>query len=241
MINKNSSVPLYIQLEILIKDYIKTKEINQGEIIPSENELSKKYKISRMTVKKALDNLEIKGIVERKKGIGTFVKFEEKKIELPLNKINGFSEKVISMGLTPENEVLKFEEKHPEYKISKALDIQGKEKVWYMERLRKVEGVAAVFEKSYIRKKILPNLKKKDLYKSKFNYIELKGLEIEKSEREIIAKIPEDDIANILELKRNEPVLVAESVTYLKNGEILEYSEIFYNQRKYKFKLIART
>lgn len=238
MLNKNSLIPLYIQLENILIELIK-EEMRVGDIIPSENELAKKYSVSRMTAKKAIDNLTIKGLVERVKGKGTFVVEQDKKIELPLNKLRGFTQRVKEIGLIPKNIVPIFEKRRADKKIASILNIEENTEVWYMERVRKIGEIPAVFEQSYIAVDLLPNLSREELLKSKFEYVKKQGLEIDNSERNISAEIPDDYVASFLQLKRNEPILLAECMTYLKDGRVLEYSKIFYNQKKYRFKLYA--
>lgn len=238
MLNKNSLIPLYIQLENILIELIK-EEMRVGDIIPSENELAKKYSVSRMTAKKAIDNLTIKGLVERVKGKGTFVVEQDKKIELPLNKLRGFTQRVKEIGLIPKNIVPIFEKRRADKKIASILNIEEDTEVWYMERVRKIGEIPAVFEQSYIAVDLLPNLSREELLKSKFEYVKKQGLEIDNSERNISAEIPDDYVASFLQLKRNEPILLAECMTHLKDGRVLEYSKIFYNQKKYRFKLYA--
>ena len=192
-----------------------------------------------MTAKKAIDNLTIKGFLERVKGKGTFVIGKEKKIELPLNRLRGFTQKVKEMGLIPKNIVPILERRKADKKLAKLLGIDENEDVWYMERIRQIDDTPAVFEQSYIAISLLPNLTRKDLMSSKFEYVRSQGLEISDSDREISAEIPDDYVASSLHLKRNEPILLAECITYLKGGQVLEYSTIFYNQKKYRFKLYA--
>lgn len=239
MIDKNSHIPIYAQLENILLEMIESEELKPGDLIPSENELSKKYEISRMTAKKAIDSLTIKGLVERSQGKGTFVLGMEKKIELPLNRLRGFTQKVCEMGLTPENRVVTFEKIKSSKVVSKILGIEEKSLVWRMERVRQIDSIPAVFEESYISVDLLPDLKEENLLNSKFDYIRGLGLEIGNSEREISAEIPSDYVASNLKLKRNEPILLAQCITYLKNGKVLEYSRIYYNQKKYRFKLLA--
>ena len=239
MLDKNSLIPLYVQLENLLLEMIESGELKVGDIIPSENELSKNYSISRMTAKKAIDNLTIKGFLERVKGKGTFVIGKEKKIELPLNRLRGFTQKVKEMGLIPKNIVPILERRKADKKLAKLLGIDENEDVWYMERIRQIDDTPAVFEQSYIAISLLPNLTRKDLMSSKFEYVRSQGLEISDSDREISAEIPDDYVASSLHLKRNETILLAECITYLKGGQVLEYSTIFYNQKKYRFKLYA--
>lgn len=239
MLDKNSLIPLYVQLENLLLEMIESGELKVGDIIPSENELSKNYSVSRMTAKKAIDSLTIKGLVERVKGKGTFILGKEKKIELPLNRLRGFTQKVKEIGLNPKNIVPVLEKRKADKNIANLLGIREEDEVWYMERIRQIDDIPAVFEQSYISVSLLPNLTKEDLLNSKFEYVKAQGLEISDSDREISAEIPNDYVASALHLKRNEPILLAECITYLKDERVLEYSTIFYNQKKYRFKLYA--
>lgn len=143
------------------------------------------------------------------------------------------------MGLIPKNIVPILERRKADKKLAKLLGIDENEDVWYMERIRQIDDTPAVFEQSYIAISLLPNLTRKDLMSSKFEYVRSQGLEISDSDREISAEIPDDYVASSLHLKRNEPILLAECITYLKGGQVLEYSTIFYNQKKYRFKLYA--
>lgn len=239
MIDKNSHIPIYAQLESILLEMIESGELKSGDMIPSENELSKRYGISRMTAKKAIDSLTIKGFVERAQGKGTYVLGEERKIELPLNRLRGFTQRVKEMGFTPENRVTAFEKVKCTKELSEILGVKEGDFLWRMERVRQIDRVPAVFEESFISVDLLPQLEEKNLLKSKFDYIKTMGFEIGDSEREICAEIPSDYVANRLKLKRNEPILLAKCITYLKSSVVLEYSKIYYNQKKYKFKLLA--
>lgn len=73
MINKNSPVPIYHQLEEYIKQQIENGILLEEAVIPSEREFAEKFQISRMTVRQAINNLVSEGYLTRQKGRGTFV------------------------------------------------------------------------------------------------------------------------------------------------------------------------
>lgn len=82
MLNSQSPIPLYHQLADMLTRQIRSREFLPGDLIPSENEIRKKYGIGRPTVRQAMDILVRKGLVERKRGSGTYVKEEAQDVDL---------------------------------------------------------------------------------------------------------------------------------------------------------------
>jgi len=107
MINKNSPIPLYYQLEEHIKGLIENGELSPGDALPPEREYAEKYQISRMTVRQAFTQLVNEGYLYRLQGKGTFV--AERKIEQPLQGLTSFTEDMKARGFTPGNKLIKFE------------------------------------------------------------------------------------------------------------------------------------
>ena len=80
----------YTKVQNELKRQIITGFYSLGDMLPSENKLVQQYKLSRMTIRKALGNLEVEGLIYRKKGKGSFVGFKRKSIELL--SVKGFTE-----------------------------------------------------------------------------------------------------------------------------------------------------
>lgn len=78
MIDKHSTVPVYLQLEQYLTGRICAGDLRPGDVIPSENELCQQFSVSRMTARKAVDYLVRQGKVERRRGQGTFVAHPKK-------------------------------------------------------------------------------------------------------------------------------------------------------------------
>jgi len=240
MIDRNSRVPIYVQIEKYFLDIINRKEIKPGELFPSETTLSKELEVSRMTIRQAINNLVLNGYLERSRGKGTFVLERNlEKLELPLDKLRNFSREVQKSGKIPKNTVVEFKLVEASEEIAQILKIKKGERVYYMERLRCLGDIPAVLEQTYMRYDLFEDLTEDVIMASKYKYIKEKGYKIKESKREILAEVPLGDVAALLKLKRNEPVLKAKSVTYLIDGTPFEYSEISYNQNKYKFTLVA--
>ncbi|MFO8089438.1 MAG: GntR family transcriptional regulator [Desulfatiglandaceae bacterium] len=78
-IDKNSYIPLYVQLSDILAKYIRENNLDEGDSIPSENDLTIYYGISRNTVRQAFQILESQDIIRRVRGKGTFVTRSKKK------------------------------------------------------------------------------------------------------------------------------------------------------------------
>lgn len=182
MIDRTSHVPLYIQLKEIIKKQIETNNLQPGEAIPSERELSEKYKLSRMTIRQAINDLVNEGILVKEHGRGTFV--AKKKIEKGLPELRSFSEDMIDRGLKPGAKVLEFKLIEPNNTVISKLKLQESQLVYHIKRIRYADGEPMAFENVYITASRCPGLDKYNLqnnslyeilkqdYEIKFNYAE---------------------------------------------------------------------
>lgn len=96
MLTPNTSTPLYEQLETILRDNILSGHYSTGERMPTEPELEKSYGVSRITVRRAIKELETGGLLERKQGRGTFVKYS--RVNSSMDSILGFTDSMNSMG-----------------------------------------------------------------------------------------------------------------------------------------------
>ena len=78
----DSSKPLYLQVEADIKNRILSKQYMPGDKLPTENELSAQYNVSKITIRKAIQNLSDEGYVNKVQGKGTFINFKKDKLYL---------------------------------------------------------------------------------------------------------------------------------------------------------------
>src|SRR3970040_2816569 len=104
-INFSSHIPYYIQLIDLLKDQIQDKKWAPGEQIPGKQELCDTYGVSRTVVRQALRELELSGVITRRKGKGTFIA-EPKINEGLIQKLTGFYQDMVERGLQPVTRVL---------------------------------------------------------------------------------------------------------------------------------------
>lgn len=228
MLDKNSSIPLWEQLDGILREKIDNGIWQSGDVISSENELSKEFKISRMTVRSVITRLVQEGLLYRVPGKGTFV--SEPKIHTkPLSKM-GIREQLEEEGYQISTKVIENLIKLPSDRIAKKFGMIEKEPIYFVERIRYIKEKPLSIHRTYIKESIIGT-----------------AIDFERLEKEQLCKILEDDFdliptktqetlemvyatnhqAELLGIKESHPLLYLQDVRY-KNSTIIEYSEVFF-------------
>ena len=145
---KRGSIPLYRQLEAIIKESIEKGEYSAGDILPAESAYMAEHDVSRITVRQALQDLASLGYVQGRPGIGTVVTY--RKIEEALQGIKSFSEEMREHGITMES--IRCETSHavPPLPVASALGLGNEDECLMIVRVRAAEGQPVVFSTTYI-------------------------------------------------------------------------------------------
>ncbi|MFS0820830.1 GntR family transcriptional regulator [Bacillus sp. 1P02SD] len=235
MIKKSSPVPIYFQIEQRIREKIEKKELNPGEMIPSEREFAEKFQISRMTVRQAINNLVNEGYLQRVRGKGTFVTV--KKFEKNTQRLTSFSEDMRSRGLEPGTEVLSFSSIEADSLIASQLKVDKGAEVYQIERLRLADQQPIAFEVFYMSQELVPGLTREVAEHSIFKYVEEKGLHITSGVQELEATTAHKREASALGIKVGAPVLYIQQISYLEDQQPLEFVKSYYRADRYKYKV----
>lgn len=223
-----------------IASKIKHQQFKVNEYLPSENELTTLYGTSRETIRKALNQLNSIGLIQKIKGKGSLV-LNLDKLAFPVSGITSFQELNQSLGINAQTKVLAlkkmktlpeiFKEKFPE---------QDNKEGFYLERLRLIDGEAEVLDCDYLFSPPVDQLPQKAAEKSIYRYLEQDlGLDISYATKVITVEEVSDDCQEKLNLPNKEAVLVA-SQNYLNNTELFQLTLSFHNPKKFKFVDFAR-
>lgn len=230
--------PVYQQIQSDIREKILNKELKEGELIPSENELHEMYGVSRMTVRHALNNLVNAGYLYRHKGKGTFV--SNRKIEKNIHGVRGFTEEMLELGREPHNVIKSFKVIEPNELIREKLYLEEDTKVIHVERVRYADNIPVLYENLYIPQNIFPDLSEEDLKHSFYGYINDKTtFKISHCIQSIEAQLSNKSISEKLEVKSNDPILSIIRNTFLTNGRPFEYVVSLYRSDQYRFVQVA--
>lgn len=229
------SIPLYKIVYESIKGSIESSIYKPNELLPSEQELQKEFDVSRITVRRALQELELSGYVNRVHGKGTYV--EQRKQFANLVGASSFSSEVAKLGERASSIILDFREMKSNVVISEYLQIPVNSDVYYLKRLRLKNGRIVGVNETYIAQ--LPGLTiERDELNETTSIYKLyaeKGYSILRATETIEAKIPNKVTRMELYMLEGEPVFHRERITYVENDLPIEYSINTYKADEYKY------
>lgn len=210
----------------------------EGDKLPTEMQLCEQYEVSRMTIRKALEKLIDNGWLYRIQGSGNYVKKDvRRKAYSGDSKTFGLTKYLKNSTIT--SEMLDFKIIAADEELARKLYCKEYDIIYYVERLRIVDGESYVLEYSYFLEKYVKGLSEKIIKSSIYRYIEEDlGHKIQQSTNEVRAEIADFKLANILKIKEGEALLVNESTVYLDNGQAFEYSIDFHVGSKERFLII---
>lgn len=224
-----------------IRNGILSGKYGPKEQLPLEKEMCEHYGVSRITIKKAVDELVIQGLVIKRRGSGTFVKAldDDDVQELSMAKqFEGFSEAHRDMKV--HSEIVNFEVVHPTEEIATKLKISCDDFVYYVVRTRYGDDVPFVIEYTYMPIGLIPGIKNDVLLSSVYGYIEKElKLKIKSSHRVIRAMLPSELEQKWLKIDSNFPILEVEQVGFLDNGQPFEYSRAHHRSDKIEFRIVS--
>jgi GntR family transcriptional regulator len=231
--------PMYQIIEKDLRVAILEGGFKQGDLVPSETELSQKYNVSRMTVKQAITNLLVDGYIYRHRGRGTFVSFNKKEMERAEHPFFSFSNEMKGVDDNSNNvtKVLKFEEGKADEIIAKRLQLRIGEPIYYIERLRLSNNIALAYERLYLPLNMFTNLTVEVFRGSFHDYVQVDlNWKIKNCERAIEARGVTGKVADLLHQNEGEPSLYMSSVTYLDNGRAFLYTRCYFHGEHFRFK-----
>lgn len=219
IIDRNAPIPLYVQVKNILREQILNEEFGMGEQLPTEADLCDKYNISRITAKRALDDLAITGVIRRIQGKGTFV---SEKL-LITDEVAGFSKSIRQYGLTPSSHILSIETIESNDNLRKIFGLTADNNQGFtaIKRLLFVEDrpayvVTSIFPESLGKRILEYNLENASLYDLIKRIL---GSPVIWSESILTPIIPGPDAIKILRISFGSPHFHNRQISYI-TGDI---------------------
>ncbi len=223
--------PLWSQLYDIIEADILNKVYKQGDLIPSEKELVEKYEVSRVTVRKALDRLFVKGLVSRERGIGTVVIRNDNLISTSLqSSYLGVKEN----NDNQERKLVKLEYALPPAEIRDFFGITVSMKCIFMIRQHLVDNLVVTHSESYLNPKIHCTVE--DFKGSLYDMLEEKGYRVDAVNEVISAHVATEKEHDYFQLEESFAVIERKRKAFSK-GFPVEYNASKYLANDYELKI----
>jgi len=228
--------PVYRQLNEKLRTLI-MQDYKRGDKFLTERDISKAYNVSRATANKVLAGLASEGILEFRRGVGTFVRREM--IDYDVRSLVSFTEKARAAGKKPSTDLITFGEltaKEVDNSIREALEQEECAALWEMERIRRADGVPVIFEHRFVVKEYCTKLTKRQAEGSLYQtWTGPHNLNIAGAEEVIRAVTLSKKEADYLEVKRASPAFEVIAVGFLEDDSPLWWERTLYHGEHYEF------
>ncbi|MGB7757767.1 MAG: GntR family transcriptional regulator [Salinisphaera sp.] len=230
MLDTGMATPLYHQLAQQLGDAIETGRWQAGEALPSERALAESLHISRITARKALEQLAQRGLIRRTHGSGTFIapRFNE-----PLTRLSSFTELLAQRGFTPSSRWLSRRIEMPTSEEAFRLGLRSNARVARLKRLRLADDVVMAVEQSCLPEYVLaePEAVETSLYKT----LDERGQPIMRALQHITAVNADAETAALVSVPHGEALLEVTRLGYLADGSPAELTVSYCRTHYYDF------
>ncbi|MDR3241297.1 MAG: GntR family transcriptional regulator [Lactobacillaceae bacterium] len=227
--------PIYIQIHDELKEAIDSGRWAAGDRIPSERELSEQFGVSRMTLRQAVMLLVDENYLERRVGSGTFV--ATARVQESLDSNSSFTEMMAAAGKQASSKVITYKSATPTPQEANELKLNSGESVLRMERVRYGDAEPIAFEVASVPAKLLKGVAKETVTASLYQALTSNGLIVGQARRILTAGMAQEQVAELLEIRTGEPVLIMNQLTSDINGVPFEFVRTQYVGSRFEFQL----
>jgi GntR family transcriptional regulator len=234
-LDASSPVPLYHQMQNVVQDRILSDDA-LGCMLPAEKDLMVIFGVSRATVKKTLDNLASKGLIQRRRALGT--KVISQQIVENLARLTSYTEEMAARGLEVRTQVLDVRRHDPGEVVRERLGLKEGEQTI---RIRRLRGNDEVFPVVLLDSELSPHLgldPNQSFETSIYTTLEQEhGVQIEWAQEDIGARGATAREAKYLEIKPEDSVLVMERLTFAAEDRPIEFVQAVYRPDRFRYSI----
>ncbi|WP_321501306.1 GntR family transcriptional regulator [Breoghania sp.] len=240
LLNPESRLPLYHQIFLILRNRIYGGEIASGNLVPGEQDLAVEFNVSRITAKRALNELAEAGLVVRERGRGTRV-IHRPPAPAVASSIEGWLENVTLMGTATQARVLEFGHVPANEDVAHALEIAAGADVQHAVRVRWLDGEPMSHLTTYVPGDIGQHFGREDLDEQPLlRLLEGAGIEVASARQQVSAVVADTAVANALSIQVGSPLLEVLRVVRDVSGRPVEYLRVLYRPDVYRFDMSMR-
>lgn len=225
--------PRYVKLRRLIEQAISGQDLAEGEALPTEREIASLTELSRVTVRKAVEELVQQGRLVRRHGSGTFVGQSVAKVEQPLSLLTSFTEDMARRGIGTTTQWLNRELAAPSPDEMMTLGLSIEDRIAKLERLRLADGKPMAIERAALLTEFVPD--PMEITGSLYAALDKKNARPVRATQRISARNIDAAEAKLLDVAEGDAGLYIERISYLPSGRVIELTRSTYRGDTYDF------
>lgn len=224
-----------------IENSILKGEYGPGDFLPSENQYVKQFKVSRDTVRKALNLLMTNGYIQKIHGKGSMV-LKREQLRFPISGLTSYKELQQAYGYDSITDVISLETIKISEDLSRLTGFEKDEDVWKIIRTREIDHQKIIRDTDYLLCRLIPNLTREIGEDSIYKYIEKElNLQISFAEKEIrVVPLNQLDKDHLDLNSQDNNIVSIQSRVFLANAEQFQYTESRHRVDKFLFYDFAR-
>ncbi|HEY2587083.1 MAG TPA: GntR family transcriptional regulator [Tepidisphaeraceae bacterium] len=227
-VDSSDARPLYAQVEAELASCIASGHMKPGDQLPTESALIQRFGVSRPTIRQAIQNLAARGLVEIRRGKGTFASLP--KMTQPLESLSGFVEDMEMLGRNATARVIDKRIVKAGEAVARNLAVEPDADVVRIQRVRLADGVPVSFDDTFLPLDIGRKIMADDLETQPiFSLLEDKyGIPLIEAEYRLEALAAEPAVARALGVEPLTPMLVIERISYREGDHPIDYEKLYY-------------
>jgi GntR family transcriptional regulator len=233
-----SPTPLYHQVYLILQDKILRGVFSIDAAMPSELETAKLFKVSRITAKRALNELAADGLVKRERGRGTRVIYRAPAQPLRSN-VEGLLENFLTMGLETQVRLKSFDYVTADGEVAQALQCDENLLVQHAKRVRCLDEEPFSYLETFVPESIGRSYSREDLAsRPLLELLERSGIEVGRAEQTINATMAGAEVSNALHLELGSPLLSIQRIVFDQTDKPVEFIKALYRPDRYQYRMM---
>ena len=217
----------YIEIENYILENIYSGIFKPDSLLPTQGELCRQFGVSRMTVAKAINNIQKMGLLEIVQGSGTYVRMVH--LEQQTIVMSSFTERYEKLGIKVSSDLVYYARtKYIDSNLRKELKVSQKEEFHHIKRMRYGNGKIMAIQFLYIPVSRIPVIDLSSLKKSFYAYVEKElKMKLGNGKSNVTVVLPNEEVRTSLQLEKGVPVVLTKHISCFANGLPFEYIETY--------------
>lgn len=236
-IDPTSRVPLYHQIYVVMRNLIYSGQLGPGEVVPGEQDLAENFGVSRITAKRALNEMAAAGLVVRERGRGTRVVLRPPAPSVTTS-LEGWLENISLMGIATEARVLEFDYLPANEDVANALRLEPGEPVQRSVRVRSLDGESMSYLVTWLPEDIGRGFERDDLSQyALLTLLERAGVKVASARQSVSATVADPAVSAALNIDPGAPLLEVRRLVFDASDRPVEYIRVLYRPDRYRFEM----